>query len=85
MNARVVKILKYYNEKFGGELISRLTTIKSEGWNLVKEFEELWQVREDPKFHGDVSSFMHSLQVVNILQRLYVFIFKKTQKNKCYI
>ncbi len=82
MDAKIVKILDFYTEKFGGELIPRLKTIESEGWHLVKEFEGLKHVREDPKFHGDVSSFMHSLQVVIILQRLYAFIYFQEKHRK---
>ncbi|MEM4756153.1 MAG: hypothetical protein QW594_03395 [Candidatus Woesearchaeota archaeon] len=82
MDAKLVRILDYYTEKFGGELIPKLAALETQGWHVVKEFEQLQTIKEDPKFHGDVTSFVHSLQVVNILQRIYGFIYLQEQHRK---
>jgi len=82
MNPRLIKILDIYVERFGGEIIPRLKHVEAEEGNLIREFEGLKEVREDPKFHGDVSSLTHSLQVVNILQRIYGFIYFQENHRK---
>ncbi|MBU0615934.1 MAG: hypothetical protein KJ601_07620 [Nanoarchaeota archaeon] len=82
MDSKIVKILDYYTARFGGEIVPRLQKIEIEEGNLLKELEGLKQLKEDPEYHGNVSTLQHSLQVVNVLQRLYSFIYLQESHRK---
>jgi len=82
MNSKLAKIIDYYISNYGSDVLPKLKKVESEEWHLVQEFEKLKQVREDPKWHGDVSSLTHSLRAVILLQRIYDFVYKQKKHSK---
>ena len=82
MEEEVVKVLDVYINRYVGDLIPKLKSIQTEGWNLLAEYEKLNLVNEDPKFHGEVTCLQHSLEVVDLLQKLYNFLFFQEQSEK---
>ncbi|GEM_PF-4612226 len=82
MQEEVVKVLDAYVEKYTGDLISKLKFLQTEGWNLLAQYDNLKLVNEDPEFHGEVSCLTHSLEVVNLLQKLFNFLFFQEKSEK---
>jgi len=75
--AKIVQTLNSYVHNFGGEVILRLQEYEKKVGDMLHDLHDLDLVREDPKFHGDVSSLEHSLEVVKLLHHLYLFLFNQ--------
>lgn len=82
MDQELIDTLDRYTEEHGEDIISDLRESTIEGWDLVETFEGLKEVDEDPEFHGEVTSFEHSVEVVSVLQELYSFIFKQQEESE---
>ncbi len=78
-DAKIIEVLDTYTKRFGGEVIVKLKEFESKTGDLLHSLKDLDLVREDPKFHGDVSSLEHSLEVVKVLHELYSFLYQQEQ------
>jgi hypothetical protein len=78
-DAKIIEVLDTYTKIFGGEVIAKLKEFESKTGDLLHSLKDLDLVREDPKFHGDVSSLEHSLEVVKVLHELYSFLYQQEQ------
>jgi hypothetical protein len=82
MDPKIIQALDEFVARFGSDLLPRLKNIETQGQNLAHELEKLGNVREDPEYHGDVSTFEHSLEVVGLLQKIYSFMYKQEHDEK---